>query len=258
MEPRQTPNLQPKEPFEFTTHIRYSEVDESGRATLPAIIDLFQDCSTFQSESLGVGMAWLKEKRRGWFLTHWHIIVDRRPGTYENVAVGTFASRFKGITAERNFYLRDESGALPVRANSHWAFVDLDTGKPTRPSPEHVEPYGLHEPLEMPDAPRKIAPPDELESRDAFVIRRHHIDTNGHVNNCEYVRAALDLLPEGALIGGAAGTGAAREIRELRVDYRRSAVLGDIVCPKVAHEPDRTVVELRDPQGAPFATIEFK
>ena len=250
MESRQKPNLEYKEPFEFTTHVRYSEVDEGGRITLPAIIDLFQDCSTFQSESLGVGMAWLKEHRRGWFLTHWRIVVDRRPGTYENVTVGTFATSFRGITADRNFYLRDEAGELVVRALSTWAFVDIDTGRPTRPGPEHVEPYGLHDPLAMPDAPRKIARPDAFAPGEAFSIRRHHIDTNGHVNNCEYVRAAIDLLP-------AADAARAESARQVRVDYRRAAVFGDAVHPQIAIEPGRIVVDLNDEEGSPFATIEF-
>lgn len=247
MEETRKPNLELKDPFEFATHIRYSEVDENRCITLPAIIDLFQDCSTFQSETLGVGMAWLKEKRRGWFLTHWHIIVDRRPTSYENVVVGTFAQRFKGITADRNFYLRDEAGDYAVRALSSWVFVDLDTGKPTRPTPEHVEPYGLHAPLEMPDVPRKIALPDTLEARTPFTVLRHHIDTNGHMNNCEYVREALDLLPD-----------AAWNCNDVRVDYRRAATEGDVVHPFVSQDGSRFVVSLRDEEGSPFATIEVK
>lgn len=238
--------LRETEPFEFETHIRYSEVDERSLATLPAIIDLFQDCSTFQSESLGVGMAWLKERGVGWVLAHWRIVIDRRPSLYETVSVGTFAHRFKSVMADRDFYLRDSAGKLIVRARSNWAFVDLATGRPARPAPEHVEPYGIHEPLDMPPAPRKIALPDAFEDGAPIVVRQHHIDTNGHVNNCEYVREALDLLPIG------------NEIRTLRVDYRRAAVLGDVMHPRVAREQGRFVVELDDGDGLPFALVELR
>ena len=244
MEPHPKPNLEHTDPFEFSTHIRYSEIDERGLATVPAIIDLFQDCSTFQSESLGVGMAWLKERRRGWVLTHWRIIIDRRPGSYENVLVGTFATNFKNVTAQRNFYLRNENSYL-VRAQSNWAFVNLDTGKPVRPEPEHVEPYGWHEPLDMPDAPRKITLPANFETCDPFVVQRHHIDTNGHMNNCEYVREAIDLLAED------------EAATQVRVDYRRAAVLGDVVHPAIAVEEDRTVICLNDGNGDPFAIVEL-
>ena len=35
--------------------IRFSEVDHTRRITLPGIVNYFQDCSTFQSEDLGLG-----------------------------------------------------------------------------------------------------------------------------------------------------------------------------------------------------------
>jgi hypothetical protein len=38
--------------YSFEGKIRYSEVGEDGRLTMPGILNYFQDCSTFQSESL--------------------------------------------------------------------------------------------------------------------------------------------------------------------------------------------------------------
>ena len=42
--------------YTFESRVRYSEVDHTELITLPAIINYFQDCSTFQSEDLGVGI----------------------------------------------------------------------------------------------------------------------------------------------------------------------------------------------------------
>lgn len=41
---------------QYTTEgrIRFSEVDHTRRITLPGIVNYFQDCSTFQSEDLGL------------------------------------------------------------------------------------------------------------------------------------------------------------------------------------------------------------
>ena len=41
--------------YEFDSRVRYSEVDHHGTMTVPALINYFQDCSTFQSEDLGIG-----------------------------------------------------------------------------------------------------------------------------------------------------------------------------------------------------------
>ena len=49
--------------YSFTSRIRYSEIGEDGNLTLPGLINYFQDCSTFQSEAIGEGVAELKKSR---------------------------------------------------------------------------------------------------------------------------------------------------------------------------------------------------
>ena len=45
--------------------IRFSEVDHTRRITLPGIVNYFQDCSTFQSEDLGLGIEHCSAKKAG-------------------------------------------------------------------------------------------------------------------------------------------------------------------------------------------------
>ena len=47
--------------YTFDGRVRYSEIDHKGTMTLPALINYFQDCSTFQSEDLGLGTEVLKQ-----------------------------------------------------------------------------------------------------------------------------------------------------------------------------------------------------
>ena len=77
-------------------------------------------------------------------------------------------------------------------------------------------------------------------------MRRYHIDTNEHVNNCQYVQMALEFLP------------ADRQFRQIRVEYKKSAVLGDVIYPKRSREEDRTVIELCAEDGRPYAVVELK
>ena len=48
--------------YSFTSRIRYSEIGEDGNLTMPGLINYFQDCSTFQSEAIGEGVAELKKR----------------------------------------------------------------------------------------------------------------------------------------------------------------------------------------------------
>ena len=47
-------------------------------------------------------------------------------------------------------------------------------------------------------------------------------------------------------------------VHQLRVDYKKSAVLGDMIFPKVSEEAERTVVELCDEAGKPYAVVEMR
>ena len=232
--------------YEFGGRVRYSEIDHTGKMTLPALINYFQDCSTFRSEEVGLGMGRLKADRKAWVLSYWQVIVERYPELGERIVTGTFPTEFKGLYGNRNFYMKDEQGKQLACANSIWVFMDLEKGRPTRPAKEHIEPYGTEEPLDMPYEGRKILMPEECEDMEPFPVRRYHIDTNEHVNNCQYVQMALEMLPREMSAG------------QLRVDYKKSAVLGDIIYPKVSREAERTVVELCDAEGKPYAVVELK
>ena len=41
--------------YEYDIRVGYSRVDEEKKLSIAGLIDLFQDCSTFQSEDLGIG-----------------------------------------------------------------------------------------------------------------------------------------------------------------------------------------------------------
>ena len=232
--------------FEFDARVRYSEIDHRGTMTLPALINYFQDCSTFHSETAGLGMNRLRQDKKAWVLSYWQIIVERYPELCEKITVGTFATEFKGLYGTRNFYMNDGAGNRIACANSIWVFMDLEKGRPARPTPEYIDPYGTGTPIDMPYEGRKIELPAEREAGEPFPVRRYHIDTNEHVNNCQYVQMALEAL-SGDI-----------KVRQARVDYKKSAVFGDIICPEISREKDRTVVELCDREGKPYAVIELK
>jgi len=144
------------------------------------------------------------------------------------------------------FQMKDADSEVAAYANSIWVFMDEAKGRPARPGVEDIQAYGIDEPIEMEYAPRKIALPKELSEQDEFPVRRYQIDTNEHVNNCQYLQMAVEVMPECERAG------------QIRVEYKKSAVLGDIIYPKTAVEEDRKVVELCGADGKPFAVVEFK
>ena len=63
--------------YTFDSRIRYSETDSEGKLTMASLINYFQDCSTFQSEDLGVGLEYFRENHMVWVLSSWQIVGER-------------------------------------------------------------------------------------------------------------------------------------------------------------------------------------
>ena len=232
--------------YTIRSRVRFSEIDHTRKMTLPGIINYFQDCSIFQSEEIGYGLEYLNKQKKAWMLSAWQIVIERYPKLGEEITVSTWASGFKGICGDRNFCMRDEAGEITAGANSLWVYMDLQKGRPAKPEADEVEAYGVSKPLGMERAPRKIDIPENMTELQSFPVRRYHIDTNEHVNNCQYVQMAKEVY-EGE-----------EPIRQVRAEYKKSAVYNDIIMPRAGREDNRTVVELCNVKGQTFATVEFR
>lgn len=231
--------------YEMDARVRYSEVDENRRIKLISILDYFQDCCTFQSEDVGGGIEYLKEHHCAWLLASWQIVIREYPKLGEKITVCTMPYAFKGLYGFRNLLLKNEEGIVVAYANSNWIFVDTLTGKPKRIPPEVAGAYELDEPYPMERAPRKIRVPEKVVPKGEILVHRFCIDTNHHVNNGKYVLIAEEFLPQDF------------QVRELRVEYKKAAMLGDMMYPLVEEREEKITVVLADEQKSPYAVIEF-
>lgn len=76
-------------------------------------------------------------------------------------------------------------------------------------------------------------------------VKKHHLDTNHHVNNGQYVAIAMEFLPDNF------------DIREMRAEYKQQAFLDDELCPYVVQNERQYVISLQDKCGKPYAIVEF-
>ena len=236
--------------YSFCSRVRYSEIGENGLLTLPGVLNYFQDCSTFQSEEVGLGMKVLKERKRFWVLSAWQVIINRFPELGEEVRTSTWAYGFRGFMGMRNFTMDTEDGERLAYANTFWSYIDAGNGLPVKLTPEDTRGYenpdgSMDEKLDMDYAPRKIRLPEEYTEEESFLIQKHHLDTNHHVNNCQYVRMAMDFLPEDY------------QIYQMRAEYKQQARLHDKICPVRAVQDNKEIILLNDIKGEPYAVVEF-
>ena len=136
--------------YEFDAKIRFSEVDQDGKLSITGLLNYFQDCSTFQSEELGIGVKYLSKENKAWVINAWQIDVLRMPELCDEVIVGTIPYAIKGFMGSRNFYMKDKkTGDMIAKANSIWTFLDLEKLRPVRVEPGIAELYGIEDKLDM-------------------------------------------------------------------------------------------------------------
>ena len=125
------------------------------------------------------------------------------------------------------------------------AFVDKVAGKLKRVDDATIQSMKLEPQLEMNYKDRRIILPKEGGTTFAPIrVMRADIDYNRHVNNANYIRMAMELLPEDFIIKG------------LRVEYRVAAKLGDSLTPTLFEIENGFVISLAISNEA-SAIVEF-
>ena len=232
--------------YEYDIRVGYSRVDENKKLTIAGLIDLFQDCSTFQSEDLGIGLDYCREHGFFWVVNSWQVEIDRLPTLCENISVFTYPVDFRGFVGQRCFGIR-AGGEIIIRCYSIWSLLSTSDYRPVKMNEEMGIRYKTEEPLPMGKITRKIKVPEGGELKAPVTIEPVHLDANHHVNNGKYVSIAAAYLPEGM------------QIRGFRAMYLAQAFLGDVMIPRVSELPESGyVVSLESSEGAPYAIMEFK
>ena len=157
----------------------------------------------------------------------------------------TLPYELKGFLGYRNFAMLDEEGNYLAKANSLWSLLDMTTGKPVAVNEAMHKGYGIDEKLDMDYAPRKITVPEGGQLLEPIVVKKHHLDTNHHVNNGQYVNIAMEYLPDDFLI------------HQMRAEYKKQAFLDDVLYPYIVSVESGYVVSLRDEEGRPYVSVEF-
>ena len=118
---------------------------------------------------------------------------------------------------------------------------------PAKPPKEMVEGYVLSEKLPMDYAPRKITIPEDGIQNEAVQVGVHNLDTNGHMNNGQHVRMAMQYIPKNF------------HITQMRAEYKKQALLGDVIIPVVSIDEQETLytVVLGAESGTPYSIVEF-
>lgn len=212
--------------YTFDSMVRYSETDSKSNLTITGIVNYLQDCSTFQSDSLGIGIDYLVSHHLGWLITYWHIDIKRRPRLDEKIRIGTSPYAMKGFAGLRNFSIDTLDGERLVQADSYWVLMDLVNYVPVKVPEIFREKYVLYPKFDMEYFSRKMHVPEgEGIKADTVAVTTYDLDSNNHVNNACYVNWGIDAL------ASKDKTFDPLQIKRLRVNFTKQVLLGDTITP---------------------------
>ena len=240
--------------YTFKSTVRFSETGKDSKLTIPHLISYFQDCSTLHGNKAGLDRKKLIKMEKAWFLSSWQIVINKRPGIDEKIEVETRAYEIRGFYGLRNFIMYNEAKEVCAYANSIWFYVDTKKGRPVKYEQKEGTGFEIDEEFPMEKADRKIIIPENADKTikgDRLKVRESHLDSNYHMNNREYVRIALDFMPDSFDID---------DLRQIRVEYKKAAVLDEIMVPVYYFDVEnkKIFVSLENEAGENFAKVEFE
>ncbi|MBQ9637669.1 MAG: hypothetical protein IJV36_07260 [Prevotella sp.] len=231
--------------YSLNYKVTTSTCDSEGRLKLYSALQMMQDCSEMWIDSEPGVKRYFAEQNMAQLLAARQVEVIRVPEYKEELTVTTSVYGMKPMFGFRNTFIYDAEGRPCYKTWSMGAFVDKSTGKLKRVDDETIASMSLEPQLEMNYRDRRIILPKEVGTMlEGIKVLRADIDYNRHMNNANYIRMAMELLPEGF------------EVKGLRVEYRVAAKLGDVLIPTIYQIDGGFIVSLS--VGADVsAIIEF-
>lgn len=174
-----------------------SRCDEHRRLKLFSALQMLQDCSEMWLTSEPELLNYFETEGRAQFLAFRQVDVVRIPEIGERLTVSTSIFETNPMFGFRNTFIYDEKHQPCYKTWGVGAFVSRNTGKLTRIEKNIYENIVFDPKLEMDYCDRHIRKPEgAFAPALSFNIGHNDIDYNHHVNNAQYVRMALEVLPQ--------------------------------------------------------------
>ena len=221
--------------YSLNYKVTTSTCDSEGRLKLYSALQMMQDCSEMWIDSEPGVRNYFEEQNMTQLLASRQVEIIRVPEYKEQLTVTTSVYGMKPMFGFRNTFIYDADGQPCYKTWSMGAFVDKSAGKLKRVDDATIALMKLEPKLEMNYKDRRIILPKaggEGEKCDSIKVMRADIDYNQHMNNANYIRMAMELLPEDFKVKG------------LRVEYRVASKLGDELIPFIYRIDNGIIISL--------------
>jgi len=206
--------------YSLNYKVTTSTCDSEGNLKLYSALQMLQDCSEMWIESEPKVKQFFSEQNMAQLLASRQVEIVRVPKYKEELTVTTLVYEMKPMFGFRNTFIYDREGNPCYKTWSMGAFVDKSTGKLKSVDASIIASMNIEPSMQMNYAGRRILLPKEGGIvLDRIPVQKNDIDYNQHVNNANYIRMVVELLPNQF------------KAQNIRMEYRKPAKLGDMLTP---------------------------
>jgi medium-chain acyl-[acyl-carrier-protein] hydrolase len=175
--------------------IQTSDTNAEGCLNPDILFDFMQQSAQKNAESLGVGVAKMRETNLAWVLNRLKLSVNRYPKVGETVILSTYPVRIDKYFVYRDFQLHDTEGVEIAFATSVWLLLDLEKrSMASVPAFVHEIEYPIiHNPL--PPLSGKVLPLKTVDFETRHTVVSEDLDFNNHASNVSYVKWLVEAMP---------------------------------------------------------------
>ncbi|MDS0527906.1 thioesterase [Clostridium sp. SHJSY1] len=202
--------------------VNYHDANYKLKCKLSSIVNFLCDAGTNQSEVLGDTIEEMMAKNYAWVFYKYDIKIYKYPSYRDVISITTEPIGFNKFYAYRKYYIQSEEGELLGEGVALFFLINLKRRRPMRIPQEQYNLYGadgdgMDREVEMED----IIKVDKEDYNKKFDIRYSDIDSNGHVNNVNYLEWAIESVPIEVI--------KEYQIKRLKIVFEKETIYGETI-----------------------------
>lgn len=231
--------------YRETIKVKYSDLDNTLTASLPAMLTFYQNAAIDHSRDRGFPLRRLYGEKHAWILISINTEIYHYPEEGEEIFVNTFTTGYERVFGKRSFFLTDKDGKEISRASTLWVFTDIESRKPCRIPEEIKSAYDTEKCEVLPYLRRET---DFIKGEPAYTIvaGKRDTDTNNHVNNVRISEYMMEAVPLGTKVSSA------------KIFYHSAIYAGDTITSFVHKDNNRYHVCLENSDKKLVSSAQFE
>lgn len=218
----------PENKYQKIYPVHYFDVDWNAELRFGSLLDFLQDSAGEDAARRGFGVEQLRPRGLTWMLSRYRIRLNAGVRLADHVAIQTWPSRHKGLTACREFEIFCNGSPIGA-ASTAWMLIDLKSRRPVRPKEKLGEVVLIDEQV-FAEPLVALQAPTAFDAELGFRVRRADLDLNCHVNNRVFFNWAVEAV-EANLIQ-------TRRLQQVDINFMAEVLAGEEVVSLCSSQPE--------------------